>query len=776
MDNMLYETQQTGGLRDTSSPLSAFHLMGVRSDKSFADIRETGLSPALFSAYRDLSHIRYDYPLVLVGVNSDDAYFCSLTDIIDTLLQELAPPGLEGESLRKNVLGLEGEIRSLTQLGATGTLLELWDQATGNLLTSTENAGREILSENLNRARAALADDGELIPCDGETPTKVLTHVWAMAQQAKAKKFFAQIDEMILRLSNILKADSMRTQEALSAETLKRSVGSVYEQAFDFNAMSDILGSALVDDRVPGNRRRRLNAVITTLESQRFFVRSGDGPSKSQKKKGYRFVHDHCARAFDAYRKRLPKMVEVIKAMTIAQLEIDNHYKEAAHDPFFRNFDERFLSADELAIFPTYLVVLRDGTHSGSEIGKMTEILSAGLPIKVLVQHDDLFENAAMTKDRGFSNVRRARLAAMALSLDGIFVLQASVASLNGVRDSISSGMKSAAPALFNVFSGLTGRPVQTANSTYNMPVYLCAAAATESRAFPCFVHDPECGKDWASRFSIDAAPQTTTSWPRHTFSYEDEDLQKKTEDIAFTFVDFVAADPRHARSFACIPMSKWQDTMVPVDAFLDIDVEAASTKVPYILMVDAHNALHRVIVDKALIEAARQCRTSWRSLQELGGINNSHVLRKLEAERHIWEKDKEREMEVLKGQSQSTAGAAPQAPKVSTLESPITKIVMSAGTEEQENREPIAQAMSDEPYIETPRCTTCDECTQISNKMFAYDDNKQAYIADITAGTFRQLVEAAETCQVAIIHPGAPTDPNEPGLDELIIRAAPFN
>jgi ferredoxin len=88
---------------------------------------------------------------------------------------------------------------------------------------------------------------------------------------------------------------------------------------------------------------------------------------------------------------------------------------------------------------------------------------------------------------------------------------------------------------------------------------------------------------------------------------------------------------------------------------------------------------------------------------------------------------------------------------------------------------EPAEERPSDEPYIETSRCTSCDECTQISNKMFAYDANKQASIVDPDAGTYRQLVEAAESCQVCIIHPGKPRNPNEPGLDDLIKRAEPF-
>ena len=58
---------------------------------------------------------------------------------------------------------------------------------------------------------------------------------------------------------------------------------------------------------------------------------------------------------------------------------------------------------------------------------------------------------------------------------------------------------------------------------------------------------------------------------------------------------------------------------------------------------------------------------------------------------------------------------------------------------------------------------------------MFGYDERKQAFIKDLAAGTYRQLVEAAESCQVAIIHPGAPRDPKEPGLEELLVRAEPF-
>jgi hypothetical protein len=63
-----------------------------------------------------------------------------------------------------------------------------------------------------------------------------------------------------------------------------------------------------------------------------------------------------------------------------------------------------------------------------------------------------------------------------------------------------------------------------------------------------------------------------------------------------------------------------------------------------------------------------------------------------------------------------------------------------------------------------------------INKMMFVYNEDKQAIIKDPTAGTYAHLVAAAEICPAKCIHPGKPLDPNEPGLDELMARAAPFN
>ena len=95
---------------------------------------------------------------------------------------------------------------------------------------------------------------------------------------------------------------------------------------------------------------------------------------------------------------------------------------------------------------------------------------------------------------------------------------------------------------------------------------------------------------------------------------------------------------------------------------------------------------------------------------------------------------------------------------------------------EEEPEPEPEEELSFDEPWLDTAMCTTCDDCMGINKMMFAYNEDKQAYIRDPKAGTYADLVAAAEICPAKCIHPGKPLDPNEPGLEELIARAEPFN
>ncbi|MFN8218531.1 MAG: ferredoxin [Fimbriimonadales bacterium] len=227
---------------------------------------------------------------------------------------------------------------------------------------------------------------------------------------------------------------------------------------------------------------------------------------------------------------------------------------------------------------------------------------------------------------------------------------------------------------------------------------------------------------------------------------------------MPFTLADFIAVD-RFYRHFAIVPPANYNDGMVPVPAALDSAAKSIPTEVPAILMVDDDGKLQRAIMDDRTILEVRRCRTMWHSLQELGGIHNSHAERLLAQER-----------------AKAVAVVTVAAPVAEAVSAPVATPAAAPAPEAVAPEPAKEESHGDGPYIETERCTSCNECTQVNNKMFQYNENKQAFIADPDAGTFRQLVEAAEGCQVSIIHPGKPRNPKEPGLEDLIQRAAPFN
>ncbi|MGA2895127.1 MAG: hypothetical protein ABSE22_19850, partial [Xanthobacteraceae bacterium] len=467
---------------------------------------------------------------------------------------------------------------------------------------------------------------------------------------------------------------------------------------------------------------------------------------------------DGCAAALAAYRQRLPDLTELVKAMSIAELESDGIYIEGKHDVIYSNFDADSLSARDRVLFPDYLVTVGDGGATPDNAALMAA-LSSEVPLKILLNVGDLFEVTPAGEVNGALGVRSVQLARLATGLGETFVLQSVSSNLYQLRERVMRGLSFGGPALFSVFSGV---PAQDGA----MPLYLSAAAAMQSRAFPAFSYDPSAGSDIASRFSLENNPQPDADWTLQPVEYADPDMQRIKQEVAFTFVDFLVCDPRCHRHFVAVPRGFASERMAPAAQWIADAKTASSDTVPYILTVGDDGVLSRAIVDDRVIGTTRRCLENWHRLQESGGVHNSHAERLLKRERQIWEEQKQQELASLKPAAAPalTVAASPTAPA-----QPIAAAVAPAAAAAAPERSP------DEAYIETERCSTCNECTLLNDRMFAYNANKQAYIADIKAGSYAQLVEAAESCQLGIIHPGKPINKAESGLDDLIARAQPF-
>ena len=733
---------------------TVFHMTGKRAGDGLAELA-ADFRPALLAAYRDLPRLRYDYPVVLLASDAGGEYARSLSSVMGGLITDIAPRGIEGERLRKQLLRLEREIRGLVAGGAKGLLTDLWP------LAADKAAGRDDnVREILRRAVESLDIDGEVLDCDKALTARFLRRAWQNVHAEKAARFRALVDHLVRKLSDILRAAFVHSQAGQQPEALKSGFGSLHDDVFDFSAMSRLVARNVPKDELPASRRQRIESALSVLRSQPFYPDSRGAGTETV----YEFIFSDCATAIEAHRTRLPKLVEVVKAIAVAELEARGGYVEADHDAFFERYDEHALTADDLAQFPDYLVCIPPERNDAPENAALMEMLSAGMPVKVLVQHTDLLEEAAIGQGHFAFGIRSARLATTAMGLGGMFVMQSTASNLYALRDRVRHGMSCRGPALFSLFSG---SPAEASD----LPTYLTAAAAMKSRAFPAFTYDANAGSNWATRFSFENNRNPEEDWPVEDFEFADEDLQRVQEQVRFTYADFVLCDRRHAHHFAVVPRDRWTSAMVPVADWLALTERQAAERIPYVLAVDGSNRLHRVIVDSRLVQATRRCVLLWHRLQEHGGIHNSHAEQALAREKAAWEEQKRQEIEALK-QSAAAVTTPSAANAASATAEPAAQPVAAPAAEAVAE---VAPPPSDEPWIETTRCSSCNECQNINDKLFGYNENKQAYIKDVNAGTYRQIIEAAEACQVAIIHPGKPKNPNEPGLEELLERAKPF-
>lgn len=717
---------------------TAFYLTGSRNGSKLEPV-DGQYRPLLFARFSELSSLRYDFPILLNSNGTPGRAILSLSQLVDDAVDAIGDTD-NRDLIARDGYALERAVREeLAKIGSGG-FAELWKRAS----TQIDGERDDHVAESARQLWSAFEADGELVDVDRAMPLKTLKHGWNALQLEKAGKFRQKAGRLLQKLRDILRAEEVGSESGRAPEYLKATVGTPFSGAFDFDAMSRILEQSRPAVRLSDERRDRVRKLIGVLEDQRFY------PLGSGSAEPYTFAFESCSEALEAYRSRHDEALEFVKTLEVAELEVNGNYRESIHDLIFEDYGANGLDAGALALLPDYLVCVDGDGLDAAETGRIVELLAAGLPFKILVQTDDVLESSPVAEGHIAVGIRSRQLVDTAIGLTDVFVFQASASSLFRMRESLVRGLSHPGPAFFSVFSGANGHSA-------GVPGYLIAAAANESRVFPSLVYDPFQGEDWAARLTVDDNPGADNDLSVHSFTYEDRSLQACAEDVAFTPADFMVLDERFFRHFAIVPNSGENEALATIPEMLQAEVTEIPDRVPFVSLVDEEGRLHRAIVDQRTFLDVRWYLGMWRRLQELG------------------RKDRPTADGPPRGETGSRI--APES-QPETSEAPAVEPVSTApaSSEEAVSTEPVTEEDSGDPYIETPRCTTCNECTEINSEMFAYNEDNQAYIADPDAGTFRQIVEAAEGCQVCIIHPGEPRNPNEPGLDDLIRRAAEFN
>ena len=172
----------------------------------------------------------------------------SLSALIDDLLQKIAPPGMDSEQLRKMILRIEREIRTLSAAGESGLLSELWDKVATRLEQADASFGKQV-----RIARAALEVDGQVVDCasayGGEPASPICGR---RCRRIRPRHSVRTASRLAVKLADILRADYLRSAAGRSADALRAAIGPTHRALIDFSAMSALLPKTAAREAVSG--------------------------------------------------------------------------------------------------------------------------------------------------------------------------------------------------------------------------------------------------------------------------------------------------------------------------------------------------------------------------------------------------------------------------------------------------------------------------------------------------------------------------------------------
>jgi pyruvate-ferredoxin/flavodoxin oxidoreductase len=540
--------------------------------------------------------------------------------------------------------------------------------------------------------------------------------------------------------------------------------------------------------------------------------------------------------AIGLFEAHMRKMADNFSAIRRAELLRQGDYDAARDEPALAALSWQQFTDEEFALCPPILAMGGDGAMLDIGFQNLSRLLASGKPLRVVVLDTQVYSNTGgqactsgytgqVADMSGFGKAQhgktevRKELALLAIAHRGVYVHQTSQAAASHLLGGVLKGLHKRRPVLINVYT-----PCPVEHGLADDWSQHAARLALESRAFPFLTFDPDAGPTYADQLSLDGNPSVEDAWPTYTLRYLDGAGAEQALELPVTIADWAATEARFKQHFSELPAAKWDDTMLPFHEYLALAAGERDGRTPFILALAKDRTLRRLKVSLEMVQLAEERQQFWSQLRQLAGLEIAPAVRDLvaasleadfEARSAAIRVDYEGRMAELRasyprqmarqlatallsraGGSAAVAEFLAELPP-STLPASVGNPATAAAPAPPLPAAPVPapapvvapdapaaapgaaaddEAMVLEPYIDSERCTTCNECTNLNKKMFAYNADKQAYIKDPAAGTFQQLVTAAERCPVSIIHPGSPRNPKEKDLEKWIARAAKFN
>jgi pyruvate-ferredoxin/flavodoxin oxidoreductase len=692
-----------------------------------------------------------------------------------------------------------------------------WDYWMDLPTTAPEYIRIDDLDERIGALETLLLDkrnytsmvcgDGACLGCGEKSIIHLFTSTVTALMQPRVKQQLERLDDLIGRLETHVRLKLAQTVDLGDTEAIGDALKNLQNKDVTLSRLTERLDARHAAQPIDAQWLRWVTQILEKLKHLKWQYTSGlthNGRAalgiinatgctsvwgSTYPYNPYPFpwtshlFQDSPSMAMGIFEGHMAKMAEGFKAIRMAELELKGEYDAQKYDHFFTYFDWHQFSDEEFHLCPPVVAVGGDGAMYDIGFQNLSRMLISGMPIKVLVLDTQVYSNtggqactsgflgqisdmAPYGKEHHGKEEMRKEISLIGMAHRTAYVMQGSMSHVTHLLESFIEGLNSRRPALFNVYAVCPPE-----HGVADDEAELHSKFAVEGRAYPLFRYNPDNGNTVQECASLEGNPAIDNDFPVYTLQYVDENGQSASMDLPMTFAEFAINEGRFRKHFKIAPPETWSDEMMPLVEFLDLEPADREGRFPYIWTVDKNNHLNRVLVSADLVNTVIERRNFWRQLKGLVGIG-----KQMDTERVVAEARQEMAQRISQALLAMAAGGGAAALSQvlgtpSATPSAATEGATTAGA-------PAAGAPADyEPvWIDTPECTTCDECININPKIFAYDDNKHAYIKDPRGGPYKDIVRAAEKCTAGVIHPGTPWNSTEPGLEGLRKRAAKYH
>jgi len=697
----------------------------------------------------------------------------------------------ESQLLGPHLTGLAEAMAARSGTGSRRRLVEALDESRTDFAAGLDlgPAAATTLTIELDSLREVQSGDAVVLGLGRETLVELLALAAARARDERTSASHEEIKHLVRRLEERLQIDAEFDNARRDPEELSAAFGGGAQ--LDVHSLAGQLTVRRGSESLSETRRHRIDASLNHL---RRFLQAHE-----ERQPAVVLLHPHIIDAeelpegvaavahnggMDAaagyFEAAARQMIDLFRALRTARLEVEDAYLPE-HDAMLARLDWQALSQEELALVPSIFVLETADRVLSHALSALSTLLRSGRPLHLII----LDSSAAMDSagDPATLATSHPDLGTLAMAHRDALVLQTSLVQPGHLYDGLTrlaaSPRTSVAVIAVPEWDGAVEPWVQL-------------TAAHQARETPCYLYDPDAGSTWAQRFDLSPNPDIDEPWPRLVLQAEDATGKTVERQEVITFAHAAALAPRCRHAFRVIPAEAWGPEQLPIVEYLDLAPPDRMRRIPYLWVVTNEGRLARAVMTRAMAHACADRLQQWLTLQELGGHRSESARRAATEARDLVAAEAQTQPDVP-AQSHSVELGRGRADVTGEIVERLARAlltpdgenwpqILAEGGKVVEPTPPTGHAdveeekLVEEGFIDSPMCTTCHDCINVNPRMFQYDSNKQALLADPTAGTFAELVKAAEACPARCIHPGAPRDGDSTATPALVKRARKFN